>query len=138
MQLEGRRRGEVLDQHRALPEDRPDVVREAAAIAPRDEAEHLGLAGGGVEDAGQDADRGRLARPVGPDVGDPLTARDIEIELVEGQDRAPLAGREQARATRRDGELTAQPAGTDGRGGRIRGAEQPARSAGVVTHHHYL
>ena len=47
------------------------------------EAADGGAAGGGRQQAAQDADGGRLPRPVGPQKAEDLAARDVERNIVD-------------------------------------------------------
>jgi hypothetical protein len=59
--------GEVVPELWALTEDRADVVRQLAALFPRDVAEQPRFAAGGEQDASENFDRGGFPRTVRTD-----------------------------------------------------------------------
>ena len=71
---------------RHVPDDAAHAVGVAADRGPG----HLGIAGRRDEQRGQDPERRRLARPVGPHEAEDLAGRDLEVEAAEGQ-RAVVA-----------------------------------------------
>lgn len=62
----------------ALPEDRPDAVRQPAPIAPGGKPQHLRLAARRIQDAGQHLDRRRFARAIRADEGQQLARLQAE------------------------------------------------------------
>ena len=78
---------------------------EAAAIGvvalPGDVAQHAGLAGGGVDHAGEQLERGGFAGAVGAEEGDELALLDVEIDAADGLDFAILAVEQPRNAARR-------------------------------------
>ena len=69
--------------------------REAAAIGvvalPGHVAEHAGLAGGGIDHAGEQLERRGLAGAVGAEEGDELALFDVEVDAADGLHLAVLA-----------------------------------------------
>ena len=61
-------------------------------VAPAVESEQLGRARGGPDQAEQQADGGRLAGPVGPEVADHLAGGHLEVEVDEGIGAAVALG----------------------------------------------
>ena len=65
----------------------PHHQGEAAAIGvfapPGDVAHHAGRAAGGIDDAGEQLERGGLAGPVGPEKGDELARLDREVDAAD-------------------------------------------------------
>ena len=59
-------RRQVVPELRLLTEDAGYMERQLAPLLPRRQTEHMRLASGRVEDAGQHFDRGRLARTIWP------------------------------------------------------------------------
>ena len=106
-QVERVRRGQVVPELGFLAEDGADLVGQAGALAPRDFAQHEGLAGGGVEDADQHLDGGGLAGAVGTDEGDPLSFLHGEGDVFHGQGLAAEWAEESAQASAQAGSFLA-------------------------------
>ena len=74
--------GQIPPQAGALAEHHADAPDVLGALPPRHAAVHLHLAAGGHQDAGQDLDRGGLARAVRAEIAHQLARRDIEADAV--------------------------------------------------------
>ena len=78
----------------------PHHQGEAAAVGvfalPGHVAHHAGRAGGGRDDAGEQLERGGLARAVGAEKGDELALLDRQIDAADGLDVAILAAKQPA------------------------------------------
>ena len=101
--------GEV-ELRRGLLQDDAEAVAPAAAGVARVGAEHLDVAGGGVAEALEHLDGGRLAGAVRAEQGEDLAARHVEVDAADGLDGA--VG-------------DAQAAHGDGRGGAGRARPRP-------------
>jgi hypothetical protein len=90
----------VLGQH-------PRALTNAVALDRGVEAEHPGSSRVGGQDAVEQADRGRLARPIGPEQRQHLARPDLEAEVVDravgAEGLAQALGRDGGRTPRRPG-----------------------------------
>jgi hypothetical protein len=85
----------------ALPVHDADVVGILCTVLVRHEAIDLDRPGRWIEDAGQELDRGRLARAVRPEIADDLALLDLKAYAVDGLD-GPVLGRKQPLDLARD------------------------------------
>ena len=86
MELEAVGGGEVPPELVLLPHDERELAAEGVVPLPGGEPEHLGRAGGRVDQAREHLERGRLPRPVRPEEGDHLARLDRERDVVDGLD----------------------------------------------------
>ena len=83
--------GQVLVDRGVLPRE-TDALAHCLRVAGDVEPEHLGAAGIGPQDRGEDAHGGGLARAVGTKQPEDGAGRDREVDPVEGDDRTePLS-----------------------------------------------
>ena len=101
-EVEGIYRGQVIPELGALPEDGADLEGERLPLPPGNMAEHGGFAGGGVEDAGEDLDRGRFTGAVGADEAEQFAFFHGEGQVAHGLKRLksgpPQRGQRAAKA----------------------------------------
>ena len=84
-----------------------DVARQLEAAVGDGDAGHHGRAAGGVPEAGQQAQRRRLAGAVGTQEAEDGARRDGQVEAIEGHDRPVVLGQ----AARLDGRRGCRVAG---------------------------
>ena len=102
------------------PNSVPMRAGQASALLPGHDAEHGGGAAGGVEDPGEDLDRGGLPRAVGSDVGEALARFDGERDAPDGLHGAPGSTTTGLEGLRQPADLDRHPATVPERWGRSR------------------
>ena len=96
VQGEGLGRRQVPEELLLLPHHQGDGLEEGVLATGRDEAGHPYLAGAGMEEPGEDLQRGGLARPVRAEEPDALPGSHGEGDAVDGLDRLVAAPEERA------------------------------------------
>jgi hypothetical protein len=84
--LQGIRERQIPPELGALPVDDADIVGIRRPLPVRDQAIHLDRSGSRRQHAGQQLDRGRLARTVGAKVAHDLAFADREADVIDGFD----------------------------------------------------